>query len=230
MNRILQPTPNGRSGKSLMMLVLALLCPSMSCLAVGSYFVATTGADSNDGSETKPWKTIQKAADTVAAGDTVTVLAGNYASERVTVSRSGTSEARITYQAKGQVVMKGFKIIASHVTVRGFEIADTDYVRWHADASAGIYVKGDHVILENNYIHDAALEGIVLFGTPAEPAATSDCIVRNNRLFRNEMAGISVAGRNNLVEGNEIWGTVQYHPKVLAAKGPCSIGAFEYRK
>jgi parallel beta-helix repeat protein len=205
-----------------------LLLLATPCLAAESYCVAPTGADSNPGSEAKPWKTIQKAADTMSPGDTVTVLAGNYATERVGVTKSGTAESPIAYQAKGTVVMKGFKITANYITVRGFEIADTDYVRWHADVSAGVYVKGHHVTVENNYVHDATLNGIVLFGTPEEPAVTSNCTVRNNRLFRNEMAGISVSGRNNLIEGNEVWGTMQYHPKVLAAEGhPAKIGGLD---
>ena len=41
---------------------------------------------------------------------------------------------------------------------------------------------------------------------------SSNNIVRNNQFNRNAMAGIEVHGRNNLIEGNEIWGTIQYHP------------------
>jgi parallel beta-helix repeat protein len=199
-------------------LMILLILP-VPCLAGSHYFVATTGADSNTGTEAAPWKTIQKAAGTMGPGDTVTVLAGDYRAERTAIAKSGAAGSPITYQAKGKVVCKGFKITANYVTIRGFEIADTDYVRWHEDASAGVYVKGSHVIVEDNYVHDATLNGIVLFGTPEEPTVTSDCVVRNNRLFHNEMAGIVVSGRNNLVEGNEIWDTVQYHPKVLAAEG-----------
>jgi hypothetical protein len=32
------------------------------------------------------------------------------------------------------------------------------------------------------------------------------------------MSGIEVSGRNNLIEGNEIWGTIQHHPNNLAQK------------
>jgi parallel beta-helix repeat protein len=221
--------PNGhRFHRNVALALPALLSLAMPCLGAGNYTVATNGADSNPGSESQPWKTIAKAAGAMSPGDTVTVLAGSYAAERVAVTKSGTAESPITYQTKGTVVMKGFKIIANHITVRGFEIADTDYVRWHGDVSAGVYVKGHHVIVESNYVHDATLDGIVLFGTPEEPAVTSNCIVRGNRLFRNEMSGITVSGRNNLIEGNEIWGTVQYHPKVLAAEGfPAKIGGLD---
>ncbi len=195
-----------------------LLLLARQCLG-GVYFVATQGDDAGPGTTAKPWKTIQRAADAMLPGDTVTVLEGNYAAQRVAVIRSGRPGLPITYQAKGTVVMKGFKVTADYISIRGFEIADTDYARWHSDVSAGVYVKGRHVIVEDNYVHDATLNGIVLAAPPEEPTATSDCVVRNNRLFRNEMAGISLAGRNNLVEGNEIWGSVQFHPKVLAAEG-----------
>jgi hypothetical protein len=46
------------------------------------YYVAPPangGDDANDGSQVAPWATLQHAADVVVAGDTVNVLAGNYA-------------------------------------------------------------------------------------------------------------------------------------------------------
>src|SRR3954467_4293563 len=45
---------------------------------LSAYSVSTTGSDSNNGSADAPWRTLQKAADTVKAGDVVTVNAGNY--------------------------------------------------------------------------------------------------------------------------------------------------------
>ncbi|MBN1484358.1 MAG: hypothetical protein JXA37_06510, partial [Chloroflexia bacterium] len=42
------------------------------------YYVAPTGSDSNPGTQDYPWQTIQKAADTLAAGDTVYIKAGIY--------------------------------------------------------------------------------------------------------------------------------------------------------
>ena len=41
-----------------------------------SYYVATNGNDANSGGLDKPWRTIQHAADTAAAGDTVLVRGG----------------------------------------------------------------------------------------------------------------------------------------------------------
>src|SRR3989338_2472963 len=43
-----------------------------------TYYVATNGSDSNSGSLSSPFKTIQKATDTVQPGDKVIVKAGIY--------------------------------------------------------------------------------------------------------------------------------------------------------
>src|SRR2546422_5077114 len=82
------------------------------------YVSASGGNDSNNGSASSPWRTIQKAAKTVGAGATVIVSAGTY-DERVQIRRSGSSGSPITYQAQGTVVMRGFTINASYVQING---------------------------------------------------------------------------------------------------------------
>lgn len=66
------------------------------CALGVDYFVATTGNDANPGTETLPWRTVQKAADTMVAGDTVFIRAGTYV-ERVTPTQAGTDGGYITY-------------------------------------------------------------------------------------------------------------------------------------
>lgn len=183
-----------------------------------AYYVSPTGNDNNPGTQNRPWRTIQKAANTMLAGDTVIVQAGNYASERVKVTRSGSSGAMITYQALGTVIMKGFNIQANYITIRGFEIAHTDYERWKLENDSGVYIRGSNNVIESNTIHDASLEGIFIYGPPDEPNPSSNNIIRNNWLYRNEMVAIDVNGRNNLIEGNEIWDTVQCHPALMAVE------------
>src|SRR4030067_2130516 len=183
------------------------------------YYVATTGNDSDPGSESQPWRTIQKAANTMVAGDMVTVMAGSFP-ERINITRSGSSELPITFQAQGTAITKGFKITASYITVKGFEIANTDYVRWDSGTSAGVYIHGAFNTIEHNYIHDATLGGLKLHGPPQDPTTTHHNSILNNRLYHNEMVGIDVNGRDNLIEGNEVWGTVQCHPALVAIEGP----------
>jgi len=73
-----------------------------------SLWVAPDGNDANAGSASAPFRTINRAAQVAAAGDVVTIRAGTY-NENVTVRNSGTSSARIVFQAerRGDVVLTG---------------------------------------------------------------------------------------------------------------------------
>ena len=51
-----------------------------------TFHVATGGDDSGPGTESEPWETIQKAADTLVAGDVVLIHAGTY-NEWVVIDR-----------------------------------------------------------------------------------------------------------------------------------------------
>ncbi|MCK4692589.1 MAG: right-handed parallel beta-helix repeat-containing protein [Anaerolineales bacterium] len=173
------------------------------------YYVAPNGDDSNPGTQIQPWMTIQKAADTMTAGDTTIILAGDYA-ERVFINQSGVSGAPITFRAEGTVTMKGFTVYADHISLIGFDISNTDD---HPQNGWGIFLEGSYCIIEDNYVHYATRGGIDLYASPGNYANTSHCIVRGNRLYRNAFAGIEVYGQDNLIEENEIWGTIQHHPK-----------------
>jgi hypothetical protein len=169
-----------------------------------TYYVSQNGDDSNPGSSKQPWRTIQKAANMMVAGDSVVVLPGEY-DERVHVTRSGVSGAPITYQAQGTVTMKGFTIKADHIIIEGFDITNTDD---HWSDGWGIFVQGSYCLIKNNYVYFATHGGIRLF----DPA-TSNCVVKNNRLRRNASVGIEIHGRDHLIVGNEIWRTIQHHPR-----------------
>ena len=72
------------------------------------YVNVNAGLDSNAGtSPATPWKTIQKAANTMVAGDTVQIMAGVYP-ESVVPQNSGEAGAVITYRAygDGEVVIR----------------------------------------------------------------------------------------------------------------------------
>jgi hypothetical protein len=79
---------------------------------LSSYYVATNGSDSNVGSLSAPFKTIQKAANTVQPGDTAYIRGGTYR-ETITVPRSGTSSKPIAFKAYNneKVVVSGADIL-----------------------------------------------------------------------------------------------------------------------
>ncbi|WP_442950115.1 right-handed parallel beta-helix repeat-containing protein [Paenibacillus sp. HW567] len=67
--------------------------------AASVYYVSTTGNDiTGTGTLSNPWKTIQKAADTMIAGDTCIIRGGTYR-ETVTLHTSGTSANPINFKA-----------------------------------------------------------------------------------------------------------------------------------
>ena len=63
-----------------------------------TYFVAPNGNDNSPGTEAKPFKTIQRGAKALSAGDTLLVKAGTYV-EQISVSDSGTKNNPITIKA-----------------------------------------------------------------------------------------------------------------------------------
>jgi len=71
------------------------------------FYVSLSGSDSYPGTQSQPWRTLQKAANTLAAGDTVKILPGTYA-EKFAPQNSGTAAAYITYTADpGTVILEG---------------------------------------------------------------------------------------------------------------------------
>jgi K319-like protein/parallel beta helix pectate lyase-like protein/uncharacterized protein DUF1565 len=175
----------------------------------GTYYVSTTGNDANPGTPTSPWRTIQKAANTLAAGQTVIVNAGTYG-ERVVVSKSGSSGSLLTFQAQGTVIMQGFNVQASYVKISGFEITNVPgNDLFNRAASSGVYLSGSNNEITGTYIHEANAAGI--FMTTGTTANT----LNSNRIVSAVEAGIYVQGTNHLVISNDISHTVQTHPGMI---------------
>jgi len=125
-----------------------------------TYYVAKNGDDSHLGTEAEPWLTIQKAADTLVAGDTVYIKAGTY-TEVVTPQNSGAAGQYITYAAYGSdvVVLDGenlrpegdprwgglFQMYGKHhIQVRGLRAINSRYAGFLTDEQS------DHIVFENN--------------------------------------------------------------------------------
>lgn len=103
-------------GRGLCLLAAAFLLAGCGAAAQGgaataaeasgtTYYVATDGSDSHAGAQTKPWRTIQHAADVLQPGDTALVRAGTYA-EEVELVHSGAPGQPITFAAyPGETVL-----------------------------------------------------------------------------------------------------------------------------
>jgi len=99
-----------------------------------NYYVSPSGNDSNPGTQTQPWQTIQKSANTMITGDTVYVQAGTY-NETVAPSNSGTSGNIISYIAQGAA------------KVRKWVINSKDYILLDRFANDGTYNYGNYIFV-----------------------------------------------------------------------------------
>jgi hypothetical protein len=89
-------------------------------LSAEEYHVCVNGNDDNDGSTSKPFRTISAAAGVAQPGDVISVHEGTYR-ERVTPPRGGVSDSkRIVYQAAKceKVVIKGSEVVTGWKHVR----------------------------------------------------------------------------------------------------------------
>jgi hypothetical protein len=194
-----------------------------------SYYVATDGNNNNPGSFSQPWRTIQKAANTVQAGDMVYVRGGVY-NEKVTVNVSGSAGGGyITFQsyAGETAILDGtgltvpatdtglFLIVnRAYLIIKGFEIRN--YKTSVQDRiPVGINVRGTahHIQLINNRLHHietnaaptgpdllgADAHGIALYGTAA-PASIHNIMIDGNELHDLKLGSSEALVLNGNVE------------------------------
>jgi hypothetical protein len=103
------------------LLILLVLTPSVAY--PGEYHVAVNGSNDNDGSASKPFKTINFAAQLAQPGDVITVHAGTYR-EWINPARGGESDSkRIVYRAAAgdKVEIKGSEIVTGWKKEKGKE-------------------------------------------------------------------------------------------------------------
>jgi hypothetical protein len=189
---------------------LLLLLAEVAAAQTGTtFYVSTSGNDSNGGTFGSPWRTIQHAANSVTAGATVDVRGGTY-NESVNVPVSGNSAAGYivfqSYPGESAIVdgtgvsccgssVKGlFNIVnQSYVIVSGFEIRNYSTTT-AANTPAGIWITGagNNLQLLNNKVHNIISKsekngnafGIAVYGTSATPI--SALTISGNQVYSNK--------------------------------------------
>lgn len=191
----------------------------------GNLYVATTGSDSNPGTQAQPLKTITRADVLAKAGYVIHVAPGTYPvaasglqSNGILTTKSGTASARIKFvsDVKGaaKIVVSGTGITwsskGSYVDIDGFDISGT--------GRHGILAGGSNLTITNNFIHDLTVTGgcngsggagIDTYG-PVGNIVISGNILRNIG-FKfigncNFVHGIYVANANNTITNNLVSG------------------------
>src|SRR5215475_9561989 len=192
-------------------LFLLLSCTGQASGQVNSFFyVSIAGSDSNPGTKTSPWRTIQHAADSARAGSTVSIHGGIY-EELVSINVSGnSSDGFITFKSyPGETAIldadhftpsgrQGVLTVhnQSYVRIEGLEIRNF-HTAEHRLSPLGINVigSGSHIELLKNNVHhiqqtfegrDAPGRGgngfgIAVYGTDAKTPIT-DLIIDGNEV------------------------------------------------
>ncbi|PWH19327.1 MAG: hypothetical protein DDG59_03230 [Anaerolineae bacterium] len=179
--------------------------PSSTHVKEKAYYVAPYGNDNNPGTWEMPWRTVQKAADTLVAGDTVYLRQGVY-SERVRLQNTGEPGKEIIYMAyPGEIaVIDGEKIPLPDDLVGLFEIVDQRYIRInglhvsnsgpYADNAAVLIVNSEYITVENSTTFNTASSGVGVWNS-------REIVIANNKVERAGIGGgqecITLAGSSD---------------------------------
>ena len=167
-------------------------------------YVATTGSDSNAGTIDKPFATVQKALDTVKAGQTIYVRGGTYNALN-SFKTSGSEGKYITLRnypnetpfltcttgTNGAILLLNG---CNYIKIYGLEIGGHS-----AEQAYGILINDceNHIIISNNHIHNllttkpgenenGEANGILLFGEgKTDETSINNICIENNNIHNN---------------------------------------------
>lgn len=153
--------------------------PSQTSTASVSYYVAPNGSDSNPGTLSAPWLTIQEAMNSATPGSIVNIRAGTY-HERLSLDVSGTAGNYITFQPYGFNVPSG-----------------------GCGGYTGITCGGDSVILDYAYL-GTVTDGIPLLQVSARNYVRIQGLTFQNFTCNGAMQqGIRIDSNSSYIEFNQ---------------------------
>jgi hypothetical protein len=206
----------------LVALVLITLAPPAARAA--TYYVATTGSDSNRGTEAAPFRTVAHAVDTMVAGDTTFVRGGTYREGLMRFRRSGTATAPIrllAYRGESPAIEciepgpptyarfliqhgSGYEHAMGWITIEGLEVRNC----WN-----GVKMYNGHdITIRNNWLHHNLSQGFLGNGTRV---LLDGNIINHNGPFltmpgSNQSHGVYANGTAWTVTNNLIYDNLGY--------------------
>lgn len=183
-----------------------------------TYYVATTGNNSNSGTSSSPWRTVAYAVSKMVAGDTTYVRGGTYNEGLIRFTRSGTSSAPIKLlNEPGQfpvINCPSQRVLLSAagggnnrigwITIEGFEIRNgTEGIRifnghdltirrnWIHHARKGILGNGTRIVIDRNRINQNGVDPYLDQGIYTNGTQFT---ITNNLIYGNQSFGITLNG------------------------------------
>ena len=188
---------------SLLLAAIVLSAGTAHAAPLRTLYVAPTGSDSADGGPITPWRTLQRAANLVRAGDLVIVRAGHYAGFNLTTS--GTAANPIVFSADPGVVVESPNPVrtqdginlegASYIVIEGFTVVGLPRTGIRS-------VTNHHVTIRRN-VGDLNGRWGILTGF------SDDLLIEDNEMSRSVAEhGIYVgnSGDRPVIRRNHVWG------------------------
>jgi len=174
-------------------LIIFLLVLGIKNVFGATYYVSTTGSDSNDGffpDDTHAWRTLSYAGSRLLAGDTLNILSGTY-NEGLATLLAGTLGNRITVQAydlNNKPIIRGVNIAHDYWIFDGLKITDT--VR-------GIWLKGDHILIDRCEIYETTA-----FGIEINRAGATDIVIQRSFILDTQSQNIYISSAGTTLNFN----------------------------
>jgi Bacterial Ig domain/Protein of unknown function (DUF1565) len=147
-------------------LCLLLLTMSLFNARAATFYVATTGSDSNPGTSAQPFRTITYAYSKASAGTTILVAPGTYTDYTsgwgLHLGKGGTASSPIVLESQ----------------VPGGAVIDGQFA---SDRNTGIYIDGSYNIVDGFVITRAPGSGIVVYGNSNQ--------ILNDEIYNNSTQG-----------------------------------------
>jgi hypothetical protein len=167
-----------------------------------TFYVDPAGNDSAAGSITSPWRTLQKAANTVRAGDLVIVRAGHYAGLYLTTS--GTATDPITFRGDPGAIVD----TQNPTTPDGINLEGASWVVIENFTVTGVPRAGIRAVL-NNHVTIRGNTGDLNGRWGILTGFSDDLLIENNTMTRSQAEhGIYVgnSGDRPVIRHNVVWG------------------------
>jgi len=209
--------------RAVLYLAVSVVLLTLTGSAFGTtYYVATNGSDSNPGSSSQPWATLQKAVDTINPGDTALVRSGTYVGCKITRSGQAGAVCTLAKEPGASVIINAPGPSNGHTSVIELEnyatatpvsywVLDGFTVAVPSGSRSGFDVRGasdpdpsfaEYITIRNSVVYGSTRTGI-FFGFVAYNTV-ENCESYNNGehgIYQSN-SGDYYTGRRNLIHNN----------------------------
>ena len=179
---------------------------------LSTYYVSTGGNDSGGGTSSAPYRTLEKGAGVLGAGDTLIVNPGNYTGFSIGYNwaQNGTASAPITIKAqpgvnitgRGPDTPDGIDVEGNYIIIDGFNVNNAD----GSISRCGIrVVSATNDTVRNNNVNNAGTWGIF---TGFAPNVLIENNIASNSINQHGIY-VSNSGDYPTVRGNSVYGNRQ---------------------